>query len=89
MTDVKRLGYNPVVYLIEDEAERGRCQFVYPTMSFSLTSGKQCKRDGKYRIGETIFLCGYHMPGAGRRRGRLNPVVIKSMTSHANGNGGK
>lgn len=76
--DINKLGYNPVVYLIEDEAERERCQFVYPTMPFSLMSGKQCKRDGKYRIGGTIFLCSYHMPGAGRRLGRHNPVVIKA-----------
>lgn len=76
--DINKLGYNPVVYLIEDEAERERCQFVYQAMPFSLTSGKQCKRDGKYRIGETIFLCSYHMPGAGRRLGRHNPVVIKA-----------
>ncbi len=68
---INKFGYNPVIYLIEDEAERGQCQFIYPT-------GKQCKHDGKYRIGETIFLCSYHMPGAGRRLGRHNPVVIKA-----------
>lgn len=67
------LTYNPVVYLIEDVAQMDQCQFVYE----HLGKLKRCKRDGKYRIGQTIFLCGYHMPGVGRRARNMKPIVVK------------
>lgn len=73
--------YNPVVFLLEDVADMQRCNFVY-------SNNERCKRDGKYRIGQSIFLCGYHMPGVGRRKNDMKPVVIRSSVDLPEGHSG-
>lgn len=67
-------NYNPKTYYVEDEDQRDQCQFVYTPQDGE--KPQRCQRDGIYRIGLTIFLCGYHMPGNGRNP-HTKPVKIK------------
>jgi hypothetical protein len=68
------LTYNARVFLVEDEDQRDQCQFVYVPRNGETPT--RCQKDGIYRIGLTIFLCGIHMPGFGRNP-NPNPIQIK------------
>lgn len=71
--------YNHRVFLIENEDERDQCQFVYTPVGDE--KPKRCERDGMYRIGLTIFLCGIHMPGIGRHK-EVKAKAVKKDTVH-------
>lgn len=42
----------------------------------------KCKHEATYRIGETIFLCGYHMPGFGRYKGKILEISEEVLESY-------
>lgn len=69
-------NYNPRVFYVANPDEQDQCQFVYQSKDDKKPS--RCQRDGMYRIGLTIFLCGVHMPGIGRHP-IINPVDVKKM----------
>lgn len=76
--EMKAPAYNHRVFLIEDIDERDQCQFVYVPLNGE--PPKRCQKDGIYRIGLTIFLCGVHMPGVGRHP-NAKAKAIKPKTS--------
>lgn len=73
-------SYNPRVFYIEDENERDQCQFVAVPQNGE--SPTRCQKDGIYRIGLVIFLCGWHMPGVGRHPD-TKPVEISKLEKPA------
>lgn len=73
-------SYNPRVFYIEDEDERDQCQFVHVPRNGE--KPERCQKDGMYRIGLVIFLCGWHMPGVGRHPG-AEPIKIRKLEKAA------
>lgn len=53
-----------IVIHITPKDQINRCQYIYPPRFPN--DKMRCKHDASYRIGQTIYLCGYHTPGVGR-----------------------